>query len=77
MRTGKKTCEVASHFSGLLHTLQDFQFIIIEQISSTQNIEMKLLNRESYWTSQLRSVQPLGLNKRREYQSVHRVHCRK
>ena len=52
---GKKTCEVATHFSGSPHTLQDFEFIIIEQISSIQIIEIKFLNRESYWTSQLRS----------------------
>ena len=74
MRLGKKFCEVAVHFNSSEHVLNDFEFIIIEQIRSNEAIEHKLLNREAYWTLQLRCLKPNGLNKRCEYKSKHRIH---
>lgn len=74
MKTNKKTCEVAIHFNSTPHTLSDFQFICIEKILQQTDIESKLITREAYWTAQLRTLRPYGLNKRQEFRSKNRIH---
>ena len=73
MKTNKKTCEVAVHFNNTEHCLENFSFVCIEQINDSTNVDSKLLTREAYWTMQLRTLQPFGLNKRREYKSKNRI----
>lgn len=73
MKHNKNTCEVAKHFNSAPHSLDEFEFVIIEQIRNQGNLERALLNREAYWTSQLRCLFPYGLNKRKEYKSNKRV----
>ena len=67
MKTNKKTCEVAVHFNYTEHRLENFSFVCIAQSNDSTNVDSKLLTREAYWTMQLRTFQPFGLNKRREY----------
>ena len=73
MVTNKKTCEVAVHFGRTPHELSDFEFTPFEKIIDAQNTERKLLTREVYWTAQLRTLQPYGLNKRQELHSMKRI----
>ena len=73
MVTDKKTCEVAAHFNRTPHNLSDFSFIPFEKILDTYDTERKLLNREIYWTAQLYTLQPHGLNKRQEIHSKKRI----
>lgn len=73
MKTGKRTCEVASHFNDTPHVLSDFEFIVIEKIRNNVNKEDTLLTREAYWAAQLCTLQPNGLNKRCEYRSKRRI----
>ena len=73
MKTNKKTCEVAIHFNAIQHQLSDFKFICIEKIVNQENIENKLITREAYWTVQLRTLPPYGLNKRQEFRSKSRT----
>ena len=75
MNRNKKSCELAIHFNQTPHSLSDFEFSIIESIVNTQgNTENLLLQREAYWTAQLHSLQPFGLNKRCEFRSSKRIH---
>ena len=58
------------------HEISQINFIIIEQIRSFENslhLEQLLLTREAYWTAQLFTLNPHGLNKRRESRSKHRI----
>ena len=51
-------------------------FIVIEKITSqgdAAHIDRLLLTREAYWTAQLCTLHPHGLNKRREFRSKNRV----
>ena len=73
MLTKKKTCEVAIHFNEISHQLSDFSFICLESIHNTENTDQILLNREAYWSSQLFTWQPHGLNKRQEFKSTNRI----
>ena len=73
MTTNKKTCETAIHFNDSAHSLSDFQFIGIEKINSIFDVDKKLLTREAYWTAQLHTLRPYGLNKRQEFRSKNRV----
>ena len=73
MRNNRRTCELATHFNETEHALVDFTFICIEQILDSDQVDRKLLARESYWMAQLRTLQPYGLNKRQEYKSKNRV----
>ena len=73
MRTNKKTCEVAIHFNQSPHSLSDFNFLPFELITDTIDIDKKLLTREAYWTAQLHTLQPQGLNKRNELHSKNRI----
>ena len=50
MITNKITCEVAKHYNSIPHNLDDFEFIVIEQInnnSNVHNIDELLLTREA------------------------------
>ena len=76
MLTNKKTCEVATHYNKIPHKLDDFDFVIIEQMNNNtnmHNIDELLLTREAYWCAQLCTLQPFGLNKRAEFNSKHRI----
>ena len=70
MVTKKKTCEVAVHFNKKPHDLSDFSFQCIDQVQATVNnfcnIEKLLITKEAYWSEQLFSLAPFGLNKRRK-----------
>jgi len=74
IRTNKKTCEVAIHFNNNNHDITDLKFIIVEAIRDSTDIDKKLLTREAYWTAQLNTLRPFGLNKRAEYRSKNRIH---
>ena len=75
MKTNKKTCEVASHFNRTPHVLSDLTFQCIDQIqnSTSENTENLLITKEAYWSAQLFSLSPFGLNKRQEFHSKNRI----
>ena len=76
MNTNKNTCEAAINFNKSSHVLFDFSFTIIEQISNLgddNSIDERLLTREAYWSAQLCTLQPYGLNKRSEFNSRNRI----
>ena len=76
MLTNKKTCELAVHFNRIEHDISEISFIVIEKITSQGDaayIDRLLLTREAYWTAQLCTLSPHGLNKRREFRSKNRV----
>ena len=77
MITKKKTCEVAVHFNKTPHDLSDFSFQCIDQVQGTANnstnIEKLLITKEAYWSAQLFSLAPFGLNKRQEFHSKKRI----
>ena len=73
MKTNKKTCETAIHFNASEHSLGDFSFIAIEQIAMQDNTDRILLTREAFWSSQLCTLTPHGLNKRQEFNSSKRI----
>ena len=77
MVTKKKTCEVAVHFHRTPHDLNDFSFQCIDQVQITANnagdIEKLLITKEAYWSAQLFSLAPFGLNKRQEFHSKKRI----
>ena len=68
--TMKKTCI----FTGKTpHDLSDFSFQCIDQVQATPNnlgsIDKLLITRGAYWSQQLFSLAPFGLNKRQEFHS--------
>ena len=72
MVTNKKTCEVATHFNRTPHTLSDFSFQCIGQVqasSDSDRMDKLLITKEAYWSAQLFSLAPFGLNKRQEFHS--------
>ena len=75
--TKKKTCEVAVHFNKTPHNLSDFSFQCIDQVQATVNnscnIDKLLITKEAYWSAQLFSLAPFGLNKRQEFHSKNRI----
>ena len=73
IKTNKKTCEVAIHFNRSLHNFLDLEFIGIEAIYSNTNTNSILLSREAFWSSQLCTLSPHGLNKRQEFNSKKRI----
>ena len=68
MKTNKKNFEVAIHFN---RTSDDFTFQCIDQIqtSTSENTDNLLIMKEAYWSAQLFSLSPFGLNKRQEFHS--------
>ena len=75
MLTNKTTCEVAVHFK-IPHTLDDFSFQCIDQVQASCNseeIDRLLITKEAYWSAQLFSLAPHGLNKRKEFHSKNRI----
>ena len=76
MSTKKNTCEVAIHFNKEAIVLSDFDFVTIEQIcnfSDHNSLDHRLLTREAFWSAQLCTFQPYGLNKRSEFNSRNRI----
>ena len=72
MLTNKTTCEVAVHLNKMPHTLNDFSFQCINQVQAPNNseeIDRLLITKEAYWSAQLFSLAPHGLNKRKEFHS--------
>ena len=68
--TNKTTCEVAIHFTRIPLTLGDFSFQCINQVqapSGSGEIARLLITKEAYWSAQLFSLAPYGLNKRKEF----------
>ena len=66
-------CELAVHFNAAPHHISEIKFTIIEQVSSSLNIDSILTKREGYWLAQLNTLFPFGLNKRKEFNSYKRV----
>ena len=66
-------CELAVHFNDAPHHISEIKFTIIEQVSSSLNIDSILTKREGYWLAQLNTLFPFGLNKRKEFNSYKRV----
>ena len=76
MLTNKTTCEVAVHFNKTPHILDDFSFQCIDQVQTPNNsdeIDRLLITKEAYWSAQLFSLAPHGLNKRKEFHSRNRI----
>ena len=75
MKTNKKTCKVPIHFNKTPHTFSDFTFQCIDQIrtSSNHDTDKLLITNEAYWSTQLFSLAPFGLNKRQEFHSKNRI----
>ena len=76
MLNNRRTCELAVHYNSSQHDISQINFIIIEQITSFQNplhLDQLLLTREAYWMTQLFTLNPHGLNKRREFRSKNRI----
>ena len=72
----KKTCELAVHFNCIKHEISQISFIVIEQITSQGDgvyLDQLLLTREAYWTAQLFTLNPHGLNKRCDFRSKNRI----
>ena len=69
MKTKKKTCEVAIHLNKTPHTFSVFTFQCTDQIrtSSNHDTDTLLITKEAYWSGQLFSLAPFGLNKRQEF----------
>ena len=76
MSNKKITSEVGVHFKKDEHQLSDFKFIVAEQICSIDNkhnVDKRLLTRETFWCSQLCTLQPYDLNKRSEFNTRNRI----
>ena len=76
MLTNKTTCDVAVHFNKIPHTLDDFSFQCIDQVQApcnSEDIAGLLITKEAYWSAQLFSLAPHGLNKRIEFHSKNRI----
>ena len=58
------------------NVISDFEFVIVEQIcnlSDNYSVDERLLTREAFWSAQLCTLQPYGLNKRTEFNSRNRI----
>ena len=64
MNTKNKTCEMAVHYNSALHDLSDIKFVAIEAVfgENDDDMDSKLLSREAYWTAQLFTLNPYGIN---------------
>ena len=70
MLTNKTTCEVAVHFNKTSHILDEFSFQCIDQVQAPNNldeIDRLLITKEAYWSAQLFSLAPHGLNKEKNF----------
>ena len=65
------------HFYKTPHDSSDFSFQCVDQVQATVNnscsIDKLLITREAYWSAQLFSLAPFGLNKRQEFYSKNRI----
>ena len=76
MLNNRRTCELAVHYNSSQHDISQIRFIVIEQIVSFKNalhLDQLLLTREAYWMTQLFTLNPHGLNKRREFRAKNRI----
>ena len=63
-------------FKAFPHTLGDFSFQCIDQVQAhnySEEIDRLLITKEAYWSAQLFSLAPHGLNKRKEFHSKNRI----
>ena len=72
-KTKKKACEVVIHFNAIPHQISNFQLICIEKVVDENNLESKLITRETYWIAQLRTLRLCGLNKRQKFKPKNRT----
>ena len=59
MLNNRRTCELAVHYNSSQHDTSQINFIIIEQITSSQNplhLDQLLLTREAHWMMQLFTI---------------------
>ena len=64
------------HFNKIPHILGDFSFQCIDQVQApniSEDIDRPLITKEAYWSAQLFSLAPYGLNKRKEFHSKNRI----
>ena len=76
MLNDRRTCELAAHYNSSQHDISQMRFIVIEQIVSFQNplhLDQLLLTREAYWMTQLFTLNPHGLDKRRKFRPKNRI----
>ena len=58
MLTNKRTCEVAIHYNKIPHKLDDFEFVVIEQINSNNNnvhnvdVAYSVIYTPTFWLKQ-------------------------
>ena len=72
----QKNVRACSPFQLYKHEISEISFILIEKITSqgdAAHIDRLLLTREAHWTAQLCTLNPHGLNKRRDFRSKNRV----
>ena len=75
MNTNKKTCEMAVHLNATSYNVSNIKCTGVKQMNceTDGDLEGKLLAREAYWTAQLFTLKPYGINKRIELRSKKRV----
>ena len=59
-----------------MHNLEDLVFQCIDQVvvsDDSQNLDNLLITKEAYWSAQLLTLAPFGLNKRQEFHSQNRI----
>ena len=67
MVTNKEACEVAVHFNKTPQNLNNFSFQCIDQVQVSNDshcVDKLSISKEAYWSAQLFSLAPYGLNKR-------------
>ena len=72
MITNKNTCEVAIRFNKDQHEMSDFEEQILN-LNTENSVDKRLLTGEAFWSAQLCTLMPLGLNKRSEFNSKNRI----
>ena len=76
MVTNKKTREVAVQFNKTPRTLSNFSFQCIHQVqasSESESLDTLLVTKEAYWSAQLFSLAPFGLNNRQEFHPKNKI----
>ena len=69
INTKKKTCTLAKHFIEQKCGLQNLKVTLIEKVKVKDLFYLE--DREGHWQRQLFTMQPHGLNVRKEFEGVH------
>ena len=66
---------MAVHCNASPRTLEDKKILGIEKVlfENDENLEERLLSREAYWTAQIFTLKPYGMNNRNELRLQNRV----